>query len=186
VATFVQTTPEQRPVELPCNQAFASFLTDELVPWAARRTDISDDPARTTLAGASYGALAASFGALQHPERFGNVLAQSGSYWWEPADNEDRYLSLDERNGGWLPAAYAASPKLPIRFYLDVGTLEASPNWTNQCTAVRGFRDVLRERGYDVTLHEFTGGHAYECWRYTFANGLLSLVGTEEKSELRG
>jgi enterochelin esterase-like enzyme len=49
---------------------------------------------------------------MKHPEIFGNVLAQSGSFWWKP-ENDDEYE--------WLTRQFVASPKLPIRFYLQIG-----------------------------------------------------------------
>ena len=42
----------------------------------------ADEP--VTVGGMSYGGLAASFAALRHPDVFGAVLSQSGSYWWRP------------------------------------------------------------------------------------------------------
>lgn len=182
VAVFVESLFDHRHLELPCHEPFADFLADELVPWLAERYPITDDPARTTLAGASYGGLAASFGAFRHPERFGNVLAQSGSYWWSPVEREERFIAPDERDD-WLTDQYASSPTLPVRFYLDAGTLEVNDEGVNLRQSVRGFRDVLLERGYELTHHEFTGGHSWACWRVAFPDALLSLVGTQLDSQ---
>lgn len=50
---------------------------------------MTDDPAQTIVGGGSYGGLAATFAAFQHPELFGNVLSMSGSYWWTPPDESE-------------------------------------------------------------------------------------------------
>ena len=42
------------------------------------------DARRVVIGGASLGGLAATCAALNHSETFGNVLSQSGSYWWVP------------------------------------------------------------------------------------------------------
>ena len=125
------------------------------------------------------GGLAASFGAFRYPERFGNVLSQSGAYWWEPIDLEDRYIAPEEREGEWLTAAYDASPTLPVRFYLDVGVLEGDRGTSvDLLHSVRRFQETLDRRGYDVAYHEYHGGHAWACWQAGFGDALVSLVGT--------
>lgn len=155
--------------ELPCNPLFADFLAGELLTWVRERYAITIDPARTAVSGASYGGLAAAYAALRHPERFGNVLAQSGSFWWQPAGDPEPE---------WLARQFAERPALPLRFYLDVGILEsndASP--PNQLIVNRHLRTVLRAKGYPVAYAEFAGGHDMISWRGTLADGLLALFG---------
>jgi enterochelin esterase-like enzyme len=59
------------------------------------------------VAGSSFGGLAAAYTALTMPERFGNVLSQSGSYWWWPGYRPD--MPLEDVLGpdsGWLATRY--------------------------------------------------------------------------------
>ena len=159
---------EARNRELPCHQPFADFLVRELLPWARARYHVTDDPARTIVGGESYGGLAATFAGLRHPEVFGNVLSQSGSFWWKP-DGEEEHE--------WLTRQFVDSPALPLRFYLDVGLLENTYDGgpSQRCTN-RHMRDVLRAKGYPVHYVEYNGGHDYVWWRGTLADGLLALV----------
>ena len=60
---------------------FMPFLLDELMPFVAERWAITDDPARTVLAGQSLGGLAATHAGLHASHRFGLILSQSGSFW---------------------------------------------------------------------------------------------------------
>jgi enterochelin esterase family protein len=152
--------------ELTCNDLFATFLADELLPWAAGRWPVSTDPERVVLAGQGLGGLAASHAALRRPDRFGAVLAQSGAFWW-PLAPGDR-----SRGEEWLTGRVAASPALPVRFRVSAGLHE----WT-LLPAVRRLRDVLLGKGYDVSYREFNGGHDYVCWREDLASGLESLLG---------
>jgi enterochelin esterase family protein len=46
----------------------------------------------------------------------------------------------------------------------------------SQVDVNRRFRDTLRQRGYPVAFHEYTGGHDYVNWRRTFADGLLAVL----------
>jgi enterochelin esterase-like enzyme len=157
--------------ELRPGPAIRHFVTRELLPWAQRRWSISNDPQHRVIAGSSLGGLVAAYIALVAPEKFGNVIAQSGSFWW-PASSAAQ--------PEWLTHAYATRPPLPLRFYLDVGDRETTSyhgDGLDQVTVVRRFRDVLLERGYQVTYIEYAGAHDYINWRRTFADGLLAVLG---------
>ena len=71
---------ETRNKELPPNPRFADFLASELIPWVHANYNVTRDPDKTVVAGSSYGGIAATYAALRHPEVFGNVLCQSGSF----------------------------------------------------------------------------------------------------------
>ncbi|MFP2923871.1 enterochelin esterase [Pyxidicoccus sp. 3LG] len=162
-----------RNAELPCNEAFADELAKELVPRIRDRLQLPANPARTVMGGWSYGGLAAAFAGLRHPEVFGGVLSQSGSFWWAP-DGAGEHE--------WLTTRFAHAPREELRFYLNVGLLESgpSPNQSpSQLAANRRLRDVLRARGYEVTYRELNGGHDYIGWPAGLADGLMALLGRE-------
>jgi enterochelin esterase family protein len=163
--------PEDRMRELSCNPQFADFLVKELLPWVRDRYHVARDPARVTVGGLSGGGLAAAYVALRNPEAFGNVLAQSGSFWWAP--NRD-----DGEEPNWLARQYVGSPQLQLRFYLEAGTFENDIIGAGGqiLETSRHLRDVLRAKGYEVQYREFVGGHDYLSWRGSLADGLLSLV----------
>lgn len=160
---------DSRDRELPCHPPFVDFLTQELLPWARAGYHITSDPARTVVAGSSYGGLAAAFAGLRRPDVFGNVLSQSGAFWWKPVDDHEEE---------WLTRQYAAAPTAPVRVYLEAGLLEdKSDAALSILVANRHLRTVLRAKGYAVRHAEFSGGHSYLNWRGTLADGLLALVG---------
>ena len=164
-------TPTSRDEEMPCNARFADFLAKEAVPWVRENYHVTKDANKTIVAGSSYGGLAATFAGFRHPEIFGNVISQSGSFWWKPdGDGEHE----------WLTRQFVSSPKLPVRFYMDVGLMETGPtpgNGPDQVVVNRHMRDVLQAKGYSVHYREFNGGHEYLNWRGTLADALLALVG---------
>ncbi len=167
---------EVRSRELPCQQPFVDYLTTELLPWVRERYHVTADPQRTIVGGSSYGGLAATFAGFRAPETFGNVLAQSGSFWWKPEEASEHE---------WLARQFVLSPRLPLHFYLDVGLKELSSTPDNGPTQVivnRHMRDVLQAKGYPVTYAEFMGGHDYICWRGTIADGLLALLQTPHEA----
>lgn len=183
VAVLVGNTERPgRSQELPPNPAFQAFLREELLPWARERYRFTSDPRCSVVAGSSFGGLAAAYTALTMPERFGNVLSQSGSYWWWPGYRSDMRLEdVLGPDSGWLVTRFASAGAHELRFYMDAGEWEGEvillPN--------RMFRDVLSAKGYEVTYHEYVGGHDYVAWRQTFAEGLKTFIGSDGTSECR-
>ena len=165
---------ETRSRELPCYQPFVDFLTQELMLWVHRQYHVTYDPAQTVVAGSSYGGLASAFVGLRASEVFGNVLSQSGSFWWN-WDAENEHIPQE-----WLTQQFIAGPRLPVRFYMDVG-LQEKGKATEMVPSNRHLRDVLALKGYEVHYAEFNGGHDYICWRGSLADGLLALLGKKEK-----
>jgi enterochelin esterase family protein len=187
------TVPGKRPtrsVELTCNPSFAEFLATEIVPFARATYHATSDPLQTIIAGSSYGGLNAACTALHRPDVFGNVLSQSGSFWWRPAGDFE---------GEWATKQYAERPKANLRFYMNVGLLEIanpaskSPDWQNEedlnildgpsmVVVNRHMRDVLKLKGYSVTYAEVAGGHNALNWQGTFGDGLIALLGPTVQS----
>ena len=179
VAVLIDNPPgDTRSRELPCNSTFADFLNFELVPWVRRLFNVTTDPQQTVVGGSSYGGLAAAYAGFRHSETFGNVLSQSGSYWWTPprSDKPDDFDVKAEPN--WLARQYLASPRLPLQFYMDAGSDEVDPlGRYSILEPSRHMRDVLLAKGYEVHYQEFVGGHDYLSWRGTLADGLIVLMG---------
>jgi enterochelin esterase-like enzyme len=147
--------------ELTCDSRFTNYLLRELLPWAARRWPLTNDPARTVLAGQGLGGLTAAHAALRSPTRFGNALVQSGSFWWPAGPGAE-----------WLTGRVERSSRRPVRFRISAGLQE----WV-LLPASRRLRDALRARGYDVDYRELNAGHDYLPWRDELAAGLVHLLG---------
>ena len=171
VAVFIGNV--DRSHDLIPNPTFTDFVALDVVPWMRAHYHATSDPRRTVVSGISLGGLASAHAAFRHPEVFGNVLSQSGSFWWGPENEEPEQTSRD----------FAQSPRLPLRFWMEVGSFEVGgPRVeTTQLAGNRHLRDVLRARGYDVHYQEFAGNHSYACWRGTLADGLVALFGTPSK-----
>lgn len=159
--------------ELPCNPKFTRFLAEELMPWGESQK-VNAPRERTVIAGASYGGLAAVYSGFTHPELFGKVLSQSGSFWWSPG-------ALPQNPGevepGWLIREIVSAEKQPIEVSLEVGTFEVGGPGVSLLDANRHLRDVLTAKGYPVQYHEYAGGHGYFYWRSTLAERLIGLLG---------
>jgi enterochelin esterase family protein len=163
-------TPMSRNKELPPNPVFADFLAKELLPF------VTSNPKLTVVAGSSYGGIASVYAGLRHPEVFGKILCQSGSFWWAPDHPYGTDVSTET---GWLAKEYIKSPKLALDFYMDAGSFEIDQEGGGGAILEpsRQMRDVLLAKGYAVKYQQFIGGHDYLSWRGTLADGLIALIG---------
>ena len=160
-------SPETRWRECPCYPPFAGFIGQELLSWLASRYLDFKRIKRRVLAGLSYTGLAAAFIAKEYPASFQRIISQSGSFWW---------------NECWLVEEFRRlGRKIPVEFYLDVGTQETRENVhhgenlvqvVSQIESVRRFRDALLAQGYAVQYQEFDGGHDSACWSRTLVEAL--------------
>jgi enterochelin esterase family protein len=166
--------PPARLEDLANSKKFASFVADELIPRVRRGYAVTRSADRTVIAGSSAGGLEAAYIALYHPDIFGNVLSQSGAFW---RGNEGSNSAPYE----WLTQQYAASPRVNVRFLLDVGSLEthgalggAAPSLLD---ANRRLRDVLKSKGYALDYLEVPGGyHHPESWAKRFSAAVATLL----------
>ncbi len=172
VAVFVDAiSPDRREEEFFGNLAYASYVADELMPWAAREYRVAAASQRNIVGGLSAGGFAAAFIALHHPEAFGKVLSQSGAFWWSPGVDQG-----EER--GALTREYANASRHTVKFFLEAGLFE------NDVVGVGGqilehnrhLRDVLTAKGYEMHYQEFPGGHDRMNWRASFPGALTWLA----------
>ncbi|GKX66634.1 alpha/beta hydrolase [Inconstantimicrobium mannanitabidum] len=170
VAIFIDSYEETRRQELRCSDNFGDMIVKELIPWVRSKYNISNMSSEAVIGGLSLGGLTASYVGLKHSEVFGNVLSQSGSYWYDPEGNKEGEC--------WLGEQYNQIEKLPLKFYLNVGVLENEKQMIG--TNVK-LRDMLLAKGYDVYFEQFNSGHDYLSWGETLASGLISLIGFEKQ-----
>ena len=156
--------------ELSCLPEFSKFLQQELVPFIRAHYKVTADPSKTGIGGYSLGGLAAVCAGLRQPKTFGLILAQSGSFWWEPT-------GADGAEKNWVAKQFISSPKLPLRFYIEAGKYEVDLQGSggNILETSRNLRDVLQAKGYDIQYQEFAGDHDYMNWRDTLGDNLTSL-----------
>jgi len=190
VAVFVpNVSSEGRYRELGCNADFTRAVADELLPMVAGLYRVARRGSEVGIAGSSRAGLMAVCAALHRPEVFGNVLAQSPLLWYDPSIDyfvDDMYRSKRDAAvaPNWAAGQVASRPRLPVRFHLDVGTMETNlglPGNGPILESTRHFRDVLRAKGYFVDYQEYVGGHEYWNWRGTFADGLLALFPPQKR-----
>lgn len=143
-------TNEQRSAVLPHPERVAALLAEQVLPALG-----GSDPARTIVAGQSYGGLAAASVVATRPELAATAIVQSGSFHFRsdappgpPAGQRGELL--DALAGGAVPG----------RFLIQVGTEEG-----DMVAGSRAFHEVARAGGADAEFALYAGGHDYAWWR---------------------
>jgi enterochelin esterase-like enzyme len=169
IAVVLDTSTE-RPTDIANRAKFDRFMTANLLPWLRAKLGSLPAPKNVVIAGFSVGGLTAAYVAYRHPDVFGNVLAQSGAFWRgnEGADEPAEWLTNELRN----------KPRLPLRFYIEVGSEETrrAPNGVIFVEANRHLRDVLAMKRYLFRYSEVPRNiHDPEHLRPTLAAGIVYL-----------
>lgn len=153
-----------------CNDATVAFLMGQIFPFAKTKLNLLDPEPMTSgkvgvhgVLGASMGGLMALYTALRLPYVFGNVISQSGAFF---IDERTDYMIID--------LMVDSLPVKPLKIWQDVGTIE----WL--LSGNRQMNERLKRKGYDVTYHEFSGGHNYTMWANVVERGLEVTYGIEK------
>lgn len=169
IAVVLDTSTE-RPTEIANRAKFDRMVTANLLPWLRTQLGGLPDPKNVVIAGFSVGGLNAAYVASRNPGVFGNVLAQSGAFW---RGNEGANDPAE-----WLTNELRDKPRLPLRFYLEVGSEEAhrAPNGVIFVEANRHLRDVLAMKEYVFRYSEVPRNiHDPEHLRPTLPAGIVYL-----------
>lgn len=143
VAVFIP--PVSRNQEYAGNKMvqFTNFIVNELLPYIENRYRIKRSPQYRAVAGASNGGNISLWLALNHPEVFGNVAAQSSNV----------ITSIQQ--------GFQNSPKLNLKVYLDIGKYDISV----LIPLVRNLKTTLQVKGYNLLYKEYNEGHSWGNWR---------------------
>lgn len=161
---------QQRGRELTCNPDFWQAVQEELLPDIARRAPHTQDPAKTVVAGQSFGGLSSLYAGLNWPQRFGCVLAQSGSFWWPRRDMLQGDAVPDD--ACWLPkqVAQGLGKNSPLKIFMEAGRHEGLIHKVNDSLV-----NIFRHTDHQVHYRVVEGGHDALCWRGGLLDGLEAL-----------
>jgi enterochelin esterase-like enzyme len=155
-AHLVFIEPGDRFKEYSFNSGYRRFFIEELLPFIEERLEVSEE---RLLMGASLGGLVSATLALERPDLFSALIAQSGAFLGTP-EERDHYRSKES----WLLDEVERHEPKPLRWYLECGRFE----WL--LDANRKLAAALKEKGYglEYEYRERNAGHNWVSWR----NGL--------------
>jgi len=121
--------------------------------------------------GASLGGLAMLHAHCRHPDAFGGLFLQSGSFFSPRFDSHERRFPYYRRVVRFVAQAQAGGlPTRAVPVTLTCGALEENAANNRLMTA------ALRAAGYPATLHEVPDLHNYTAWRDAFDPCLTRLL----------
>jgi enterochelin esterase family protein len=164
VAAFVY--PGDRLAEYANSAAHARYLTAELLPRLEAELPLAGTPSGRALMGSSFGAVAALATAYRHPDVYGSLLLQSGSFV---------FTDIGHDHGGGPPFEpvvrfvnrYRAAPR-PVadRVFVSCGVYEPL------IVRNRSMVPVFEAAGMTVRYVEARDGHNWVNWRDRLREGL--------------
>jgi len=122
------------------SDAYYQFLSKEILPDVEKKYNIRKDPAGRAIIGISSGAICAFNVAWNHPDQFGKVLSDVGSF-------------TNIRGGNVIPDLVKAADKKPIKVFMSDGTNDQrrpedpKRDWYLQNKMLY---ENLRDKGYEV------------------------------------
>lgn len=128
---------------------YARFLIEEILPMVGANYNLTTDPDRRGICGASSGGICAFTVAWQRPDAFRKVLSHVGSFG-------------DHRGGYVYPTLIRKSPPKPLRVYLQAGANDLdipSGHWPLLNLEMAA---ALNFAGYDFHLEYGDGEHDYK------------------------
>jgi enterochelin esterase family protein len=151
------------------NPSYAAALVDEVLPALTSAFETFGKP---ILLGQSLGGLAALHAGWLHPEAFGGLALQSGSFFTPVLDPQESGYTHFDRVVGFV-ASLHESTGAPVGFppvAMTCGTAEE--NFANN----RLLHTHLLDLDVDVCWGEVRQGHTWTCWRDSLHPHLTDLL----------
>jgi enterochelin esterase-like enzyme len=159
------TQSPDRLVEYTGDQRHARFIGDELLQELNSKFPLIDSNSARGLMGASLGGVATLHTARQYPNRFGQLLLQSGSFAFSDLGQHQKGPIFDpvvRFVNEYRKNAFALAEKI----YMSCGIYE-SLIYEN-----RSLVPLLQAQGMQVRFEEARDAHNWENWRDRLRNGL--------------
>ncbi len=158
----------QRNWEYAANPKQADFLALELLPHLRESFPVLDGPEFHGIMGASFGAVSSLFAAIRHPNTWGRLLLQSGSFAFTD-------IGEHERGPLWDPIVEfvnelrANPPRIESQIYQSCGTFESLIYYN------RSLFPVFQRVADSARFTEAPDGHNWINWRDRLREGLTWL-----------
>ncbi|MBB2893627.1 alpha/beta hydrolase-fold protein [Flexivirga oryzae] len=155
----VFTNPGDRNREYANSVQHARFITKELLPTVEEQFPLLATPSGRCLMGASFGAVAGLSTAYRHPDVFGSLILQSGSFVFTDIGTEHGGGPAFDPVVRFMNRYRTAPRKVAGRLFVSCGTYE------DLIVYDRSMVPVFERAGMRVRYVEARDGHSWEDWR---------------------
>ncbi|MCL4255788.1 MAG: esterase family protein, partial [Anaerolineae bacterium] len=165
---LIDCSKKARFMEYNCGEVTLELVNGLLMPLAKQELnliDIEKNAGAYGVIGASMGGLMALYTGMRYPHIFGHVISQSGAF--------RNFISEEKLLYRHLIDTFPTPP--PLKIWMDCGVVE----WLVE--ANRDTSTLLKNKGWDVTYHEFNGGHNNRMWSNMLEHALPTIFPYEEK-----
>jgi enterochelin esterase family protein len=162
------TSGGSRNVEYAANATHADFLRFDLLPWLEAHYPVLPGVEHRGLMGASFGGVASLFAAVRHPDVWGRLLLQSGSFAFTDIGDHDRGVLWDPIVK-FVNGFREESAPLHARVYQSCGTFESLIYYN------RSLVPLFQKCAEAHMFNEAPDGHNWINWRDRLREGLTFL-----------
>lgn len=143
-----------------CKANYVEFFTSELVPLIDQTYATSQLRDDRVILGVSFGGFNSGCFGLMATHVFGGVAMNSPAHSEFVKFLKDQYNKADKKN---------------LKIFMSVGSV------SDNRLAVRAFRSVLIEKGYDLTYRQNHREHNWDNWRPLLPDVLNTFFGIDKK-----
>jgi len=155
----VFTNPGDRNREYANSVQHARFIANELLPTVEEKFPLLGTPSGRCLMGASFGAVASLSTAYRHPDVFGSLILQSGSFVFTDIGTDHGGGAAFDPVVRFMNRYRSAPRKVAGRMFVSCGTYE------DLIVYNRSMVPVFERAGMRVRYVEARDGHSWEDWR---------------------
>jgi len=160
------TYPGDRLVEYPNSSAHARWVATELLERLAAEFPLAPGRGSRALMGSSFGAVASLSTAVRHPDVFGSLLLQSGSFVFTDIGDDHGEGDAFDPVVRFVNRYRARPTRVADRLFVSCGVYE------DLIVANRSMLQVFADAGMEVSYVESRDGHNWVSWRDRLREGL--------------
>lgn len=169
-AVFVK--PAARNEEYAANPRTAAYLADGLPRALADRLPWPREPKQRIAVGVSLGALCLLHAHFIHPNHFGGLILQSGSFFQPQTDSMEAGFPYFESITSFVSRALGSAGREITRIPMHMTCGKGEENDPNN----HFMAEALTRQGFPLTFFEQPDAHNWTCWRDSIGTGLMRML----------
>ena len=133
----------RRMFELPLNDRFVHFITEELIPAVDTTYKTKASADARAIMGTSLGGLNAAYVGVKASDKINLIAIHSPSFWYRPQ----------------IYGMFEDSPTLPLKIFMSTGVISDTQE------GARRMKAIMEEKKYPLEYREINEGHSWGNWR---------------------